>query len=144
MVSRTLPVLLLLLAGGTFADKFGRAKTMGWADMLLGFLILIVAASFIVDSPSVLLLVVVGVLSGILNGIWYPAFSGLTPIIVPSEKLQSANSAIGFGSNVAFMLGTASGGLVVSALGTFSNCRCHDFTSGQTATARTGFEWRKG
>ena len=118
MVSRTLPVLLLLLAGGTFADKFGRAKTMGWADILLGFLILIVAASFIVDSPSVLLLVVVGVLSGILNGIWYPAFSGLTPIIVPNEKLQSANSAIGFGSNIAFMLGTASGGLVVSTLGT--------------------------
>lgn len=53
MVSRTLPVLLLLLAGGTFADKFGRAKTMGWADILLGILILIVAASFIVDSPSV-------------------------------------------------------------------------------------------
>ena len=118
MVSRTLPVLLLLLAGGTFADKYGRAKTMGWADILLGFLILIVAASFIADSPSVLLLVIVGVLSGILNGIWYPAFSGLTPIIVPNEKLQGANSAIGFGSNIAFMLGTASGGLVVSTLGT--------------------------
>lgn len=118
MVSRTLPVLLLLLVGGTFADKYGRARTMGWADMLLGFLILIVAASFIADSPSVLLLVIVGFMSGVLNGIWYPAFSGLTPIIVPSEKLQSANSAIGFGSNISFMLGTASGGLVVSALGT--------------------------
>lgn len=118
MVSRTLPVLLLLLVGGTVADKYGRAKTMGWADMLLGFLILIVAASFIADSPSVLLLVIVGFMSGVLNGIWYPAFSGLTPIIVPSEKLQSANSAIGFGSNISFMLGTASGGLVVSALGT--------------------------
>jgi MFS family permease len=118
MVSRTLPVLLLLLVGGTFADKYGRARTMGWADMLLGFLILIVAASFIANSPSVLLLVIVGFMSGVLNGIWYPAFSGLTPIIVPSEKLQSANSAIGFGSNIAFMLGTASGGLVVSALGT--------------------------
>jgi MFS family permease len=118
MVSRTLPVLLLLLVGGTFADKYGRARTMGWADMLLGFLILIVAASFIANSPSVLLLVIVGFMSGVLNGIWYPAFSGLTPIIVPSEKLQSANSAIGFGSNISFMLGTASGGLVVSALGT--------------------------
>jgi MFS family permease len=118
MVSRTLPVLLLLLVGGTFADKYGRARTMGWVDMLLGFLILIVAASFIANSPSVLLLVIVGFMSGVLNGIWYPAFSGLTPIIVPSEKLQSANSAIGFGSNIAFMLGTASGGLVVSALGT--------------------------
>jgi MFS family permease len=118
MVSRTLPVLLLLLVGGTFADKYGRAKTMGWADILLGFLILIVAAAFISDSPTVVLLTVVGFFSGVLNGIWYPAFSGLTPIIVPSEKLQSANSAIGFGSNISFMLGTASGGFIVSAFGT--------------------------
>lgn len=111
--ARTVPILLLLLVGGTIADKYGRAKTMGMADMLLSVLIIISAWSFISGSPSVWLLAVVGLLAGILNGIWYPAFAGLTPIIVPAEKLQSANSAIGFGSNLAFMLGTASGGFVV-------------------------------
>lgn len=111
--ARTLPILLLLIVGGTIADKYGRAKVMGLADMWLSVLILIAAWSFITGNPSVWLLVIVGLLAGLLNGIWYPAFAGLTPIIVPEEKLQSANAAIGFGSNIAFMLGTASGGLVV-------------------------------
>lgn len=115
--ARTVPILLLLIVGGTIADKYGRAKVMGLADMWLSVLILIAAWSFITGSPSVWLLAVVGLLSGLLNGIWYPAFAGLVPIIVPEEKLQSANAAIGFGSNVAFMFGTASAGLVVLYFG---------------------------
>lgn len=115
--ARTLPILLLLIVGGTIADKYGRAKVMGLTDMWLSALILIAAWSFISGSPSVWLLTVVGLLAGLLNGIWYPAFAGLMPIIVPEEKLQSANAATGFGSNVAFMLGTASGGVVVALWG---------------------------
>lgn len=111
--ARTVPILILLIIGGTIADKYGRARVMGLADMWLSALILVAAWSFISGNPSVWLLVVVGLLAGLLNGIWYPAFAGLTPIIVPEEKLQSANAAIGFGSNIAFMLGTASGGIVV-------------------------------
>lgn len=115
--ARTLPILLLLIVGGTIADKYGRAKVMGLADMWLSVLILIAAWSFISGHPSVWLLVIVGLLAGLLNGIWYPAFAGLMPILVPEEKLQSANAATGFGSNVAFMLGTASGGVVVAVWG---------------------------
>lgn len=115
--ARTVPILLLLIVGGTIADKYGRAKVMGLADMWLSALILIAAWSFITGSPSVWLLTIVGLLSGLLNGIWYPAFAGLVPIIVPEEKLQSANAAIGFGSNIAFMFGTAGAGLVVLYFG---------------------------
>ena len=115
--AKTVPILLLLIVGGTIADKYGRAKVMGLADIFGSLLILIAAWSFISGSPSVWLLAVVGLLFGILNGIWYPAFAGLVPIIVPEEKLQSANAAIGFGSNVAFMFGTASAGLVVAYFG---------------------------
>ncbi len=115
--ARTVPILLLLIVGGTIADKYGRAKVMGLADMWLSVLILIAAWSFITGSPSVWLLTIVGLLSGLLNGIWYPAFAGLVPIIVPESKLQSANAAIGFGSNIAFMFGTAGAGLVVIDFG---------------------------
>jgi MFS family permease len=99
------------------ADKIGRAKIMGLGDMWLSVLIMIIAVSFIIQQPSVWLLVVVGLAAGVLNGLWYPAFAGMIPIIVPEEKRQSANAAIGFGSNLAFMLGTVSGGVVVSQLG---------------------------
>jgi MFS family permease len=115
--ARTVPILMLLIVGGTIADKYGRAKVMGLADMWLSVLILIAAWSFITGSPSVWLLTIVGLLSGLLNGIWYPAFAGLVPIIVPESKLQSANAAIGFGSNIAFMFGTAGAGLVVLYFG---------------------------
>ena len=115
--ARTLPILLLLFIGGTLADKYGRARIMGLADMWLSLLVLIGAISFIINQPSVTLLVVIGLLSGLLNGIWYPAFSGMIPIIVPAEKRQGANAALGFGSNLAFMFGTVAGGIVVSQFG---------------------------
>lgn len=117
MASRALPVLFLLVVGGAFADKYGRARTMGWSDIILGVLISITAASFIFGAETIWLLVLVGIFSGILNGLWYPAFTGLMPIVVPREHLQGANAATGFGSNIAFMVGTVSGGLVVSTLG---------------------------
>lgn len=115
--ARTLPILLLLFVGGTLADKYGRARIMGLSDMLLSILILVIGFSFILGWPSLWLMVIVGLVSGLLNGIWYPAFSGMIPIIVPEEKRQGANAAIGFGSNIAFMLGTVGGGLVVATLG---------------------------
>lgn len=115
--ARTLPIMLLLFVGGTLADKYGRARIMGLSDMWLSLLVMIGAISFIIHEPSVWLLVAVGLLAGLLNGIWYPAFSGMVPIIVPEAKRQSANAALGFGSNLAFMLGTVSGGIVVSYLG---------------------------
>ncbi len=115
--SRTLPILLLLFVGGTLADKYGRARVMGMGDMLLSVLIMIIGISFILGWPSIWLLVVVGLLAGLLNGVWYPAFSGMIPIIVPEAKRQGANAALGFGSNIAFMLGTVSGGIVVATLG---------------------------
>lgn len=115
--ARTLPILLLLFVGGTLADKYGRARVMGMGDMLLSVLIMVIGISFILGWPSIWLLVVVGLLAGLLNGIWYPAFAGMVPIIVPEEKRQGANAALGFGSNIAFMLGTVSGGIVVASLG---------------------------
>lgn len=115
--ARTLPILLLLFIGGTLADKYGRARVMGLADMLLSALILIIGISFILGWPSIWLMVIVGLLAGLLNGIWYPAFSGMVPIIVPQQKLQGANAALGFGSNIAFMFGTVAGGVIVTTLG---------------------------
>lgn len=115
--ARTVPILLLLFIGGTMADRFGRAKVMGLSDMWLSLLIMIIAVSFIIGQPSIWLLVIVGLLAGLLNGIWYPAFSGMMPIIVPKEKIQKANAALGFGSNITFMSGTVLGGLVVSQFG---------------------------
>lgn len=114
--SRTLPILLLLFIGGTMADKYGRARIMGLSDMLLSVLIFLIGLSFIFGWPSIWLLVVVGLLAGLLNGIWYPAFSGMIPVIVPDEKRQGAYAALGFGSNVAFMLGTVAGGVIVTSL----------------------------
>lgn len=115
--ARTLPILLLLFVGGTLADKYGRARIMGMGDMLLSALILLIGISFVLGWPSIWLLVVVGLLAGLLNGVWYPAFSGMIPIIVPAEKRQGANAALGFGSNIAFMLGTVSGGLIIVSAG---------------------------
>ena len=54
---------------------------------------------------------------GTLNALWYPAYSGMAPQIVPKHLLQSANSALGLGSNLSFTLGTSVAGVLVATTG---------------------------
>ncbi|KRO40043.1 MAG: hypothetical protein ABR66_04410 [Microbacteriaceae bacterium BACL25 MAG-120322-bin65] len=115
--ARTFPILLLLIFGGAIADRYGRARVMGWSDIVLSVFIASIGIAFITEDATVAFLVVVGLFAGLLNGLWYPAFAGMTPVIVPPKNLQTANATIGFGSNVAFMIGTAVGGITVAYLG---------------------------
>jgi MFS family permease len=58
-----------------------------------------------------------GALFGILNAIWWPAMSGVLPEILPKEKLQSGNAIIGLTTNIGYIAGTLSGGILVATVG---------------------------
>jgi len=117
LLARTVPIMVMLLIGGAFADRFGRAKIMAITDTTLGLLIVLIGFAFIQGQATIPLLVLVSLLSGVLNGFWYPAFTGLLPQIVPENQLQRANVIVSFFSNLAFMLGAALSGLSVTLLG---------------------------
>ena len=86
-------------------------------------LVAISAIAFITGNASVPLLCVNGFIFGVLNALWYPAFSGLMPMIVPGPLLQAANSILGFGANVGFTLGASVAGLIVAICGDIVHSR---------------------
>ena len=70
--ARTFPILLLLIFGGAIADRYGRARVMGWSDIVLSVFIASIGIAFITEDATVAFLVVVGLFAGLLNGLWYP------------------------------------------------------------------------
>jgi MFS family permease len=117
MAARFVPLLGFMLFGGVIADRFQRNRLVGGADMIGSFLAAVSAVSLIAGFSSVWLLATMAALFGILNAIWWPAMSGVLPEILPKEKLQSGNAIIGLTTNIGYIVGTLSGGILVATIG---------------------------
>ena len=115
--SQMVPLVAFLLLGGVAADRFGRSQLVGSTDIIGSFVVAISAIAFLTGNASVPLLCVNGFIFGVLNALWYPAFSGLMPMIVPGPLLQGANSILGFGANVGYTLGASAAGFIVATAG---------------------------
>ena len=115
--SHMVPIVLFLLLGGVVADRLGRARVVGVTDIIGSFVVATSGVLFLTDQATVPLLCVNAFVFGILNAMWWPAFAGLLPEVVPSEHLQAANSLVGLGANIGFTLGATMGAAIVSTAG---------------------------
>ena len=111
------PLVLFMVIGGVAADRFGRALLVGGTDLLGSVFVSLSALSFLTHHASIPLLAFNGFVFGVLNALWYPAFTGLMPQIVESRLLQSANALVGMGANLALTIGAATAGVLVAAFG---------------------------
>lgn len=115
--SQMIPLLLFMLFGGVVGDRYKRNKIVGGSDILGSAFVMVSATSFIFGFVSIPLLCVMGALFGILNALWWPAFSGVLPEILPKEELQRGNSAIGLLTNFGYTGGALLGGVLVAVAG---------------------------
>lgn len=115
--SQMVPIVVFLLVGGVVADRFGRAQLVGGTDIIGSFAVGAMGLLFITHHATILLLCVAGAVSGTLNALWYPAFVGLMPEIVEAEELQAANSLLGFGANIGYIIGASTAGIIVNTAG---------------------------
>lgn len=114
MGARYFPLVIFMLFGGVFADRFPRNRIVGGSDIVGSFIAAISAISLIGGFPEVWLLVAMGALFGILSALWWPAMSGVLPSILPREKLQEGNALVGLMSNIGLISGSLIGGIIVS------------------------------
>jgi predicted MFS family arabinose efflux permease len=117
LAAQAVPLVIFLPIGGVLADRFKRAVIVSSTDMILSFVIFIVAALFQFGHARILYLSILMALAGILNALWWPAFPGLTPSIVGQDVLQGANAYIQTVANLGFIVGSALGGILVAAFG---------------------------
>jgi len=119
LVLGTITVLFLIMApfGGVIADKYGRARMVGLTDMLAGAILLVQVAYFATGNVPIAVLLIVNGSFGILWGIFWPAFSGVIPAVLPEAGWQRGNAINSLVSNGGIILGAASAGFLVSGFG---------------------------
>jgi MFS family permease len=118
LAAQALPVVLLLPLGGVIADRVGSARMIWSTDVILSAFVMTSAVLLMTGRATVPILAVIGVISGVLNALWYPAYAGLVPDTVKGEeRLQPANALIGVGTNAGYIIGTAIAGILVAAWG---------------------------
>jgi MFS family permease len=115
--SQMVPLLLVMLFGGVVGDRYRRNKIVGGSDILGSAFVLVSATSFIFGFVSIPLLCVMGACFGLLEALWWPAFSGVLPEILPTEELQRGNSVIGLLTNFGYTGGALAGGVLVTIAG---------------------------
>ena len=117
LTAQAIPAVLVLPIGGVIADRVGRPLMIGICDILMAVVVGAIGLTFLTGTATVPLLAGLNVLAGILVGLWYPAYPGLAPDVVPDEHLQSANAYMSVAGNGGFIVGTAIGGILVAAIG---------------------------
>jgi MFS family permease len=119
LVLGTTTVVLLIMApfGGVIADKYGRARMVGLTDMAAGLVLLIQVAYFATGDVPIAVLLITNGFFGLMWGIFWPAFSGLMPAVLPEAGLQKGNALNAFMTNAGVILGAAVAGLLIDVFG---------------------------
>ncbi|MFJ7274833.1 MFS transporter [Kitasatospora sp. NPDC098663] len=118
MAARILPVVLVLLAGGVIADRFGSRRVMLGSDVLRGLVQAVFAALLTAGRAPVWVMVALVAVWGIGEGLFLPALGAIVPGLVRrKELLADANTLLGLARSVATVAGPATAGLVTAAQG---------------------------
>jgi MFS family permease len=112
-----LPMALLIVVGGVWADRLSRRKVMLVADLARTLLQTTTAVLLLADVATVGRLVVLQVGMGLCDAFFRPAYTGLVPQVVSTGRLQQANALQGLVQSGSVTLGAATGGLLVAAVG---------------------------
>ena len=112
-------VIFLLMApfGGVIADKYGRARMVGLTDMAAGLVLFIQVAYFATGDVPLWVLLVTNGFFGLMWGIFWPAFTGVIPAVLPEAGLQKGNALNAFVTNAGVILGAAVAGVLIDAFG---------------------------
>ncbi|NHC13786.1 MFS transporter [Motilibacter sp. E257] len=117
LTARTLAEVLLLLVGGTLADRLPRFRLMAGADLLGGLAQAGLAAMFLAGAYSLGPLLALSALSGAATALFLPASTGALPLVVDAGQLQPANALVRVAQNVSMIAGAALAGLLVAVVG---------------------------
>lgn len=115
----TTTVVFLLMApfGGVIADKYGRARMVGVTDMAAGAVLFIQVFYFAKGDVPLAILLITNGFFGLMWGIFWPAFSGLMPAVLPEEGLQKGNALNAFMTNAGVISGAAVAGILIDIFG---------------------------
>ncbi|MFE5580015.1 MFS transporter [Kitasatospora sp. NPDC056531] len=139
MAARILPVVLVLLAGGVIADRFGSRRLMLGSDVLRGLVQALFAGLLAAGHAPVWAMVALVAVWGIGEGLFMPAFGAILPDLVRrKELLADGNTLLGLSRSVSTVAGPALAGLVTATRGPAAVLLIDAVTYGVGALALAG------
>jgi MFS family permease len=114
LVAGILPQTLFVLIGGVWADRLPRRTIMLAADGARALIQAATAILLLSGEAHIWHLVLLYGLHATASAFFMPASTALVPQVTPKERLQQANALLGVTSSIAFGLGAALGGILVS------------------------------
>jgi Transmembrane secretion effector len=115
--ARQVSVVAFLLVGGVVADRLSRRTVMLSADLIRFASQGIVAALLISGRARIWELIVLQAVNGSASGFFFPAVTGLTPLVVSQGRLQQANALRGLAMSGGAIAGPAVAGVLVATVG---------------------------
>ncbi len=113
LAAETVPMLLLMPAGGVAGDRWPRRRLMVAADVLRCASQATLAACLASGHPALPMLMGLAACCGVGNAFYGPAERGLVPQVADADRLQSANSLVNLAGSLSIVIGPALGGLLV-------------------------------
>jgi MFS family permease len=117
LAAQTLPLVVLLLFGGVWADRLPRHRIMIVADGVRAGLHALLAALIFTGTVQIWQMVAIEALFGAARAFFQPAYAGLIPQTVPEQLIQDAQALTQTSQTVAFMVGPALATALVLGVG---------------------------
>jgi Transmembrane secretion effector len=109
--------LLLTLAGGVAADRFGPGRILTASLAMRTIVAALLATALVTANASFAMLLALAAVYGCADGLFVPASVALLPEVVARDQLAAANAVVGGTTSVLRIAAPAVAGLVVAALG---------------------------
>jgi MFS family permease len=117
LAANSVPMVLFMLVGGVIADRLPRQRLMMAGESMNAVAYLSIAAMMLTGWTPLPALAIAAGIGGVGLAIFWPAFAGIVPEVVPAGKLQAANGLMGLGVNISRVAGLVAGGAAVALLG---------------------------
>jgi MFS family permease len=117
LLARQLPLALVVLTGGVWADRLPRHRIMLSADVIRFGTQAMLGALVIAGAAELWHFVVLQAINGAATAFFQPAATGLTPLTVSRQRLQQANALMSLSLSVAVIMGPILGGILVALVG---------------------------
>lgn len=116
-IVQLLPVIVLGILGGTYADRLNRRKLLIVSEFLMCLLVLILALNGARAEPSVIaVFVTIAIFQGV-SGFHRPALDALVQKIIKPEDYATAGALGSFRYSLGAIAGPALGGVLISQFG---------------------------
>ncbi|HEX3272127.1 MAG TPA: MFS transporter, partial [Ktedonobacterales bacterium] len=120
LIATSVPRLLFLLLGGVIADRLPRRLVMLWADAGRAVAVGAIAVLSHTNTLQFWQLIALGLLFGLSQAFFLPAYQSIAPQLVEVEALPSANALNGLTREIGILVGPALGAVLVANFSTAS------------------------